>query len=233
MLRKPGSSSLDLNLPTPSTEGERRLAADGSRTWRSPEPHPAWRCLFYHTPMNLCAETLNFHCRTWLCPQPLLRPGPGAALGGSRLPHGHRPGWGRKAKQTRSRSASPRHVHTQEQASWPQGSYCLCRAGEPGPGLRHTLISCINCVGARRTGKATDACCLVRSRTPLRAPLRSQPCILPWDGLPQPFFSLHPSAAAWCLLLCCSSFPNAGRLLGQCRGSSVLRADPVKPENRG
>lgn len=46
------------------------------------------------------------------------------------------------------------------------------------------------------------------------------------------FFCLHPSAAARCFC-CCSSFPNAGRLLGQRRGGSVLRADPVKPGNGG
>lgn len=150
VLCKPGSSSLDLNLPTPSAKEERRFAAHGSRTRRSPDSHPAWRCLFYQMLVNLCAKTLNFHLCMWLCPWPLLRPGPSAALGGSRVPHGYRPGWEREAKQTRSRSASPRHVHTQEQASWPQGRYCLCWAGEqePGLGLRHTLISCINCVEA-------------------------------------------------------------------------------------
>lgn len=91
VLREPGSSSLDLNLPTPSTERE-RFVAHGSRTRRSPDPHPTQRCPFYPTPMNLCTETLNFPRRTWL------RPGPGAALGCSRVPHGHRPGWGARGQ---------------------------------------------------------------------------------------------------------------------------------------
>lgn len=176
MLREPGSSSLDLNLPPPSTE-ERRFAAHGSRTQRSPDSHPAQRYLFYQMLINLCTETSNFHRHTWLCPQPLLRPGLGAALGGSWVPRGHRHGWGREAKQTRSCSASPLHVHTQEQASWPQGRYCLCQAGErePGPGLRHARVSSIHCVGARRMGKAAGACCRMRSRTLLPG-LCAPPC---------------------------------------------------------
>lgn len=166
MLHEPGSSSLDLNLPSPSTE-ERRCAAHGSRTQRSPDSCPAQRYLFYQMLMNLCTETSNFHHHAWLCPQPLLPPGLSAALGGSWVPRGHHHGWGREAKQTRSRSASPLHVHTQEQASWPQGRYCLCQAGErqPGPGLRHALVSSIHCVGARRMGKAAGACCRMRSCT--------------------------------------------------------------------
>lgn len=171
VLREPGSSSLDLNLLAPSVEGERRFEACGSRTRRSPDSHPARRCLFYQMLRNLCTETLSFHRCTRMCPRLLLRPGPGAALGGSWAPHGRRPGWGREAKQTRSRSASPRHVRTQEQASWPQGRYCLRRAGEwePGPGLRHALISCINCVGARRVGKAAGACSLCAAASAARS----------------------------------------------------------------
>lgn len=80
----------------------------------------------------------------------------------------------------------PSHIHAQGRASWPQGRYCLCQAGErePGPGLRKApkaLISRVNCVGARRPGKAAGACCLVRSREWLPAP-RSPPCVSPAPG---------------------------------------------------
>lgn len=92
VLREPGPSSLDLNLPTPSTEWERRFASHGSRTRRNPDHHPTQRCPFYHPPMNFCTETLNFTRRTWLCP------GPGAALGCSRVPHGHHPRWGARGQ---------------------------------------------------------------------------------------------------------------------------------------
>lgn len=189
MLREPGPNSLDLNLPTPSTERERRFAARGSRTWCNPDPHPTQRCPFYHPPMNFCTETLNFTRRT------CLHPGPRAALGCSRVPHGHHPQWGQEAKQTPSPSASPRHVHTQERGSWPQGRYCLrrVREQEPGPGLRHTLVSCLNCVGVQRTGKAAGACCLVRSCTLLPAP-HAPPC---FSSLPALHLAVGWVAAAF------------------------------------
>lgn len=125
VLREPGSSSLDLNLSIPSMKG-RGFAARGSGTWRIPDPHPPWSCLFSQILMDLCTDILNSHRCVWLRPRSPLHPVPSAALGDNRVPPGRRPGWGREAKQTRSRSASPRHVRTPDQASWPQGRYCLC-----------------------------------------------------------------------------------------------------------
>lgn len=143
--------------------------------------------------MDPCTDILNSHRCVWLRPRSALHPVPGAALGDKRVSPGHRPGWGREAKQTRSRPASPCHVHSPEQASWPQGRYCLC--GEQGPRLRRALISCINCT---RIGKS-------RGLPAPHAPRRSQPRAGPRDGFSQPF-SLRPLAAAHCS--CCFVAPH-------------------------
>ena len=104
-------------------------------------------------PVNLCTETLNFCCHTWLCPRSPLCLWPSLWVGargqantellGLPSPRSH-PGTGVLATRT--------------------------LLSEPGPGLRHALISCINSVGVRRMGKAAGACCLVRIRTLLPAP---------------------------------------------------------------